>query len=88
MLKNNLKEKNTKSVGIGENTEEADKDRKALRWMGFGIEFIGVLGIFSYGGWWADQKLDTRPWLMLTGFAVAFVGMMYLLYKETANLRK
>ena len=88
MSENKLEEKDTKSVGVGKNTEEADKDRKALRWMGFGIEFIGVMAIFSYAGWWADQKLDTGPWLMLIGFAVAFTGMIYLLYKETANLRK
>lgn len=89
MSNNNLEDNNAKSVGGGKNTEEADKDRKALRWMGFGIEFVGVLAIFSYAGWWADQKLEHDwPWLMLIGFAAAFTGMMYLLYKETTDLRK
>ena len=88
MSNNKLEEKNAKSVGDGKNAEEADKDRKALKWMSFGIEFVGVLAIFSCLGWWADQKLDSRPWFMLIGFAVGFTGMMYFLYKETEDLRK
>jgi hypothetical protein len=61
----------------------------SMRWMGYGIEFLGVIGLFAGAGYWADQKLAHRiPWMMLTGFGMAFVGMVYLLWKETANLRK
>ena len=89
MSKSDLDKKNAKSVGEGNHKQSPDKDRKALRWMGFGIEFVGVLAIFSYGGWWADRKLGHQwPWLMVVGFGVAFIGMMYLLYKETSDLRK
>ena len=57
--------------------------------MGFGIEFVGVLAIFAYAGWWADEKLNHDwPWLMLIGFGIGFTGMIYLLYKETSGLRK
>jgi len=60
-----------------------------MRWLSFGVEFIGVLGVFSYAGWALDRKLQHRwPWLMLVGFAFAFAGMMVLLVKETRELRK
>ena len=63
-------------------------DRSSLRWMSFGVEFIGVLGIFTFAGYWADGKLGTQPWLMIAGLGIAFVGMMYLMVKETAVWRK
>jgi len=78
------------SQGSSESPEpEADKDRTSLRWLGFGFEFAGVLAIFSWLGYKADQKLGHEgPWLLLTGFGVGFAGMMYLLIKETFQLRK
>ena len=76
------------SVDNGSASGMDEDDRNSMRWMGFGIEFIGVLGIFAYGGYWADKKYDTSPWLMISAIAVSFVGMMYLLYKETAQWRK
>ncbi len=86
---NNLTENSSKPSKESPEEKEPFKDRKAMRWMGYGIEFMGVLAIFTYAGWWADEKLEhSWPWLMLIGFGISFVGMMYLLYKETADLRK
>ena len=67
---------------------KAGGDRSSLRWMSFGVEFVGVLGIFTFGGYWLDEKLGTQPWIMIAGLAFAFVGMMYLMLKETAAWRK
>ena len=84
-----MSEKPPGSPQNGNQDKSPDEDRKALRWMGFGLEFAGVLAIFSYAGWWADEKLDHEwPWLLLVGFGIGFIGMMYHLYKETASLRK
>ncbi len=89
MPDNNLDDKNAQSVGDDKQRQETDSDRKSLRWMGFGLEFVGVLAIFSYGGWWLDQQYEHEfPWVMIIGFGLGFTGMMYLLYKETINLRK
>ncbi|MBN1846728.1 MAG: AtpZ/AtpI family protein [Sedimentisphaerales bacterium] len=69
--------------------DTSDGNAKPLRWLGYGFEFAGVLGIFSFAGYKADQKLGhSGPWLMITGFAIGFTGMMYLLIKETIHLRK
>jgi len=83
-----LQEKSSKGRS-GSSESEADKDRTSLRWLGFGFEFAGVLAIFSWLGYQADQKLGHEgPWLLLTGFGIGFAGMMYLLIKETFQLRK
>ena len=67
-----------------------DSDRRILaRWWGYGIEFMAVLGIFTWAGHWADKRFGHEfPWLMVIGFMVAFVGMLYLLVKESGSLRK
>ena len=66
----------------------ASDDRRTLRWLGLGMEFIGVMGIFTYFGSVADKKFQTDPWLMITGLITGFIGMMYLLIKETSQWRR
>ncbi len=68
--------------------KEPSFGRESFRWLGYGIELIGVMAIFAYGGWRLDKHCGTRPWLMVALMLVAFVGMMYLLYKDTAQWRK
>ncbi len=58
------------------------------RWVGYGFELAAVVGLFTYGGWKLDQRLSSSPWCLAGGFTVGFVGMMYLLYKETSDWRK
>lgn len=63
--------------------------RSGMRWIGYGIELSGVTFIFTYAGWWADQWFGHKvPWLMFSGLIIAFVGVTYLLFKETAKWRK
>jgi F0F1-type ATP synthase assembly protein I len=52
------------------------------KWVGFGVEFCGVLAICSYFGYKLDQWLNSSPWFLLAGFFVGFAGMMYLVIKE------
>ncbi|MBN2211451.1 MAG: AtpZ/AtpI family protein [Sedimentisphaerales bacterium] len=68
--------------------EEPSFGRESFRWIGYGFELIGVMVIFTYAGWRLDKRWDTAPWLTLALAAVAFIGMMYLLFKETAQWRK
>jgi len=68
---------------------ENHRDKFSLRGLNLGLEFAGVVGIFAYAGWYLDQQLGhEEPWMMLTGAVVAFVGMTYLLFRETASWRK
>jgi len=55
--------------------------------IGFGIEFCGVLAVFCYFGYKLDQYFHTTgPWLLLAGFFIGFLGMFYILFKETWNI--
>ncbi|HIJ66962.1 MAG TPA: AtpZ/AtpI family protein [Planctomycetes bacterium] len=58
--------------------------RSGLEWMGAGIEFCGVIAIFCYIGHRLDGFFNTGgPFLLVTGFFISFIGMMYLFYKES-----
>jgi F0F1-type ATP synthase assembly protein I len=64
--------------------QKNDPQRSGLQWMGAGIEFCGVIGIFSYIGYRLDKFFDTGgPFLLITGFFISFIGMVYLFYKES-----
>ena len=56
-----------------------------MRWMGVGIEFCLVIGIFTYGGYWLG-KLENKPGTPLTGMILGFVAgfgiMIYTMLKR------
>jgi F0F1-type ATP synthase assembly protein I len=58
------------------------------KWLGFGTEFCGVLGVFCYIGYRLDRWLESSPWFLLAGFFVGFAGMLYIILKETLNIRR
>ena len=64
-----------------------DSKTTYARWAGFGIEFGGVVAVFCAIGYWLDQKWNTSPWFLLTGFFLAFIGMFYNIWKQTRDLR-
>jgi F0F1-type ATP synthase assembly protein I len=73
-------------VELNEDQPNNKKWQNLLRWSGLGIEFAGVVALFCYFGYKLDEKFHTSPWLLLAGFFVAFVGMMYLIFKDTRKL--
>ena len=60
-----------------------EDDHSSLRWMSAGIEFCGVIAVFCYIGLKLDGHFNTSPLLLITGFFVGFIGMVYLFYKES-----
>ncbi len=62
------------------------KWQTVLKWSGLGIEFCGVVALFSYFGFKLDEEFQTSPWFLLGGFFIGFVGMMYLIIKEARKL--
>ena len=67
---------------IRQNQSDVKKRQNILKWSGLGVEFCGVTALFSYFGYKLDARFDTRPWFLLGGFFVGFVGMMYLIIKD------
>ena len=66
-----------------DNREKSGAGKGGLRWMGAGLEFCGVIAVFSYIGYKLDAFFDTGPFLFLAGFFVSFLGMIYLFYKDS-----
>jgi F0F1-type ATP synthase assembly protein I len=62
---------------------QKDFDARAYyKWAGVGFEFAGVVGLFFYFGYLADQRWGHPPWGLLIGGAIGFTGGLYLLIKE------
>lgn len=60
-------------------------------YFGLGAQIAGTLAGFTLLGWWLDGRLGTRPWLMLAGIVLAFLGIAALLYrlaKQTSKPQK
>ena len=62
---------------------QQDNGKGYWRWAGFGTELCGVLALSCYLGHRLDEALHTAPWLMITGFFVGFLGMLYMIIKDT-----
>ena len=69
-----------------ENQSENKKWKDLMKWSGLGIEFAGVIILFCYFGYKLDEKLQTSPWFFLGGFFLGFIGMLYIIIKDTRNL--
>ena len=69
-------------------SQENDGKSNYFRWAGIGIEFCGVLAVFCYMGYKLDEALGTGPWLLVTGFFVGFVGMLYIIIKQAWNMQR
>jgi F0F1-type ATP synthase assembly protein I len=72
--------------------EQTNDDKKDdgkgsyVQWTGIGIEFCGVIAVFCYMGYRLDEAWHTGPWLLITGFFVGFIGMLYLIIKRAMNM--
>ena len=77
-----------KQKGQLQRKEDQQNSRISLRWIGVGVEFGGVCGLFAYIGYQADKRYGTEPWLVVTGIMVAIIGMTYLMIKETSRWGK
>jgi F0F1-type ATP synthase assembly protein I len=70
-------------------TEKPKSDKEGgayLKWLGIGVEFCGVLGVFCYIGYKIDEHFGTSPLYFIVSFFFAFIGMFYLMLKQTMNI--
>lgn len=84
------------NVSDKESQEELDKKEKlqkeewqqiSVRWMGIGIEFTVVVGIFSWLGYFLDEKGGTSPGFLIMGFLVGFSIMLYTMIKRAGGIK-
>lgn len=62
--------------------------REATPYLILGIQLAAVVVIFFLIGKWADQKLETYPWLMLAGIFIGIIVGFYHFFKSISELEK
>jgi len=75
---------NKNTMPDGESKDKND----LIKWTSFGFEFCGVIVVFCYIGYKIDEVINSSPFFLLGGFFIGFMGMFYLLYKQTKNGNK
>ena len=65
----------------------AHTDPDPRRFLGSGLELVGILGFLLLVGYWVDGKLDSRPWCMIIGAIVGIVGGLYRLIRQATGPR-
>lgn len=63
----------------GENNDQSASNSRAMRYTWLGAEFAAIFFAFVYGGNLLDQKLGTKPWLVLLGICAGFGIALYRL---------
>ena len=80
---NDLKQKEAKlRAGVTGKNAQAEPDSgpsPALRYTWLGAEFAAIFIGFTYAGYHLDQRLQTKPWLLLIGIAAGFGLALYRL---------
>lgn len=62
-----------------EDTADQSGRSRAMRYTWLGAEFAAIFFAFVYGGNLLDQKLGTKPWLVLLGICAGFGIALYRL---------
>lgn len=62
--------------------------RETAPYLGLGIQLAAGILIFFFLGSWADDKLNTAPWLMLAGVMLGVVGGLIKFYLTVVDLDK
>lgn len=62
------------------------------RYAGLGFQFAFTLALFGAAGWWLDEKLGTRPWLLIAGIflgaVLAFIALLWAVPTSNSKAAK
>ena len=62
--------------------------REAAPYLGLGLQLAAAILVFYFIGSWADQKLDTAPWLMIAGVTIGAAGGFIQFFRSVSELGK
>jgi F0F1-type ATP synthase assembly protein I len=62
--------------------------REATHFLTLGVQFAAIVVLTFFIGKWADDKLNTKPWLMLAGIIVGISASFYHFFKAVTALTK
>jgi F0F1-type ATP synthase assembly protein I len=49
---------------------------------GLGLQFVVAILLFLFIGKWADERLGTEPWLLITGVFLGAGASFYSIYRR------
>jgi ATP synthase protein I len=49
---------------------------------GLGLQFVIAILLFLFIGQWADKRLGTEPWLLITGVFLGAAASFYSIYRR------
>ena len=53
-----------------------------------GLEFAVAVAMCTAGGYWADRRWGTAPWMMVAGVFLGFALGMYIVIKEAKRMER
>jgi len=59
-----------------------------VKYSGVGLELAGAVAVFALVGYWFDERYGWKPWGMLVGFVLGFIGGMYNLVRESLQAER
>ena len=57
-------------------------------YMGLGIQFCLSIVLFMFAGKWLDDRLGTKPWLMVAGVFLGATAAFYSMYRRLMSDQK
>ena len=61
---------------------QQDNSNKWLQYSGMATEMIFIIGIFAVLGYYADNKLNTKPFLLILLLLLGASISLYRIYKQ------
>ena len=55
---------------------------------GLGLQFVIAILLFLFLGKWADERLGTGPWLLISGVFLGAAASFYSIYRRLMNDQK
>jgi ATP synthase protein I len=62
--------------------------REATPFLALGIQFAAIVVLMFFIGKWGDEKLNTKPWLMLLGLLIGISAGFYHFFTTVIALSK
>lgn len=72
----------------GQSTDVADSYRRAAPYLDASWQLAGSVALWTLIGWFADGKLHTTPWLLVSGAVLGTSLGFYLFFKSVLAIGK
>ena len=72
----------------GQDEDAAESYRRAAPYLDASWQLAGSVALWTLGGWFADKKLHTTPWLLLSGAVIGTALGFYLFFKSVMAIGK